>query len=251
VHSTTSMHLCAPFCILCAGHHTSCLISHMMCGVPAHITCNLLHPRLLQGFSACMGAGHTSCTAGAHHTCLEHVCVSCCAGRLCVPRPPPTQKGTCLVDCPLSLPTSTSVPGNTTAEDTRPALNFNGMANAILVEPTGFLLFNNVRIADFASTQAYTYTPSQPYINRGIGYGLWPSIALAPGALVSIQPGLSVCGRVRMVQQCQLAAYDSLHPQAEHCPALTERILTVALSPNLPAHLAGVPGQHHRKVLQP
>lgn len=94
------------------------------------------------------------------------------------------KKGTCLLDCPLSLPTSTSVPGNTSSEDTRPALNFNGMANAILVEPTGFLMFNNVRIADFAPVQAYTYTPSQPYINRGTGYGLWPTIALALGALV-------------------------------------------------------------------
>jgi hypothetical protein len=45
-----------------------------------------------------------------------------------------------------------------------------------------------VHVADIASggKQAYTFTPSQPYINEGIGYGLWPSVALAPGAQVSV-----------------------------------------------------------------
>lgn len=59
------------------------------------------------------------------------------------------------------------------------------MPNAIMVDKGGYLLFNNVLISDISDVNHYSYTPYQPYVNRGIGYALWPSIALAPGALVS------------------------------------------------------------------
>lgn len=59
------------------------------------------------------------------------------------------------------------------------------MANTMMVDTGGYLLFNNVMFSDLANTTGYTYSASQPYINRGVGYGLWPTIALAPKALVS------------------------------------------------------------------
>jgi hypothetical protein len=59
------------------------------------------------------------------------------------------------------------------------------MPSAILVEQGGFLLFNNVRVADLASTTDYTYSASQPYVNQGVGYGLFPTITLAPRGTVS------------------------------------------------------------------
>lgn len=61
-----------------------------------------------------------------------------------------------------------------------------------MVDKGGYLLFNNVLISDISDVNHYSYTPYQPYINRGIGYALWPSIALAPGALVSEVGGLKL-----------------------------------------------------------
>jgi hypothetical protein len=59
------------------------------------------------------------------------------------------------------------------------------MASAMMVDTGGYLLFNNVMFSDIANATAYTYRASQPYVNKGVGYGLWPTIALAPQALVS------------------------------------------------------------------
>lgn len=75
--------------------------------------------------------------------------------------------------------------GDNNTEDTRPNIDFSGMASAMMVDTGGYLLFNNVMFSDLGNAAAYTYSDSQPYINRGVGYGLWPTIALAPQALVS------------------------------------------------------------------
>lgn len=139
-----------------------------------------------------------SCTAGT--TCG----VSCCAGLSLCPH-----EGTCVLDCSTASAT-TSVSGNITREDARPELNFSSMPNAVLVGSGGFLLFNNVRIADFASTADYEYTSSQPYINRGVGYGLWPTIALAPGALVSQKPCETV--KSSCLHKCALHSVPSTAP---------------------------------------
>lgn len=75
-------------------------------------------------------------------------------------------------------------------------IDFSGMANAMLVDSGGYLLFNNVMFSDIANASGYTYTLSQPYINRGVGYGLWPTIALAPKALVRVQGSALVVAAV-------------------------------------------------------
>lgn len=59
------------------------------------------------------------------------------------------------------------------------------MPNAMLVDKGGYLLFNNVLVSDISDVYSYQYTPYQPYQNQGIGYALWPTISLAPGAVVS------------------------------------------------------------------
>jgi hypothetical protein len=98
--------------------------------------------------------------------------------------PPFPIEGTCVLDCDTSHSEIPSV-GNASSEDRRPELNFSGMPGAILVEKGGFLLFNNVRIAELASTTDYQYSDSQPYVNQGVGYGLFPTIGVAPGGTVS------------------------------------------------------------------
>lgn len=69
-------------------------------------------------------------------------------------------------------------------------LSFESVPNAILVETGGMLLFNNIRLAGIAKEADYTYSSAQPYLNKGWANGLWPTVALAPGALVSLNtPG--------------------------------------------------------------
>lgn len=63
-----------------------------------------------------------------------------------------------------------------------PELNFNFMANAMLIKEGGFLRFDNVIISDIAGVEAYQYSPAQPYRSVGIGSGTWPTLAMAPGS---------------------------------------------------------------------
>lgn len=89
----------------------------------------------------------------------------------------------CAVDC---VP-----PAGASQESSRPELNFDGMPNLMLVEPGGVLELANLLLSDIALVGSYAYTPSQPYINQGTGYGLFPSIALAPAGTVSPSQRLS------------------------------------------------------------
>ncbi|KAF6265891.1 hypothetical protein COO60DRAFT_768188 [Scenedesmus sp. NREL 46B-D3] len=64
----------------------------------------------------------------------------------------------------------------------RAELNISGMPNMMLIGPGGLLVFQNIILSDIAQSDAYVYSPAQPYRSQGPGTGTWPSIALAPNA---------------------------------------------------------------------
>lgn len=61
-----------------------------------------------------------------------------------------------------------------------PEINFNNMANAMLISEGGFLRLDNLVISDLAAVEGYQYSPQQPYRSVGLGSGTWPTLALAP-----------------------------------------------------------------------
>lgn len=63
------------------------------------------------------------------------------------------------------------------------------MANAMLVENGGRLAFQDITLLDFAHISMYEYSEAQPYRNLGVGWPLWPTIAMAPGARVGCTAG--------------------------------------------------------------
>eukprot|EP00878_Enallax_costatus_P007775 GHUV01008138.1.p1 GENE.GHUV01008138.1~~GHUV01008138.1.p1 ORF type:complete len:688 (+),score=144.18 GHUV01008138.1:513-2576(+) len=63
-------------------------------------------------------------------------------------------------------------------------LSFSQMQSAILVQQRGLLVLSNISVADTALYASYEYTDDQPYQNAGLSWGLWPSIALAPGGQI-------------------------------------------------------------------
>lgn len=90
------------------------------------------------------------------------------------------------------------------ASQVTPELNFSLMANAMLVGTGGRLAFQDILLSDFAHVTMYQYTPSQPYRNMGVGWPLWPTVAMAPGSRVRPQLDLQVRGTiiVSVSQQC-------------------------------------------------
>lgn len=58
--------------------------------------------------------------------------------------------------------------------------------NVMLVKPGERLVVTDVQLSELADTYSYSYNAAQPYINEAVGYVLWPSIALAPNATVSL-----------------------------------------------------------------
>lgn len=70
--------------------------------------------------------------------------------------------------------------------DSGSELNFSHISGAILVQQHGLLRFVNITLADIAPFTSYQYGPAQPYRNAGLGWGLWPTITLAPGGQVRI-----------------------------------------------------------------
>lgn len=68
-------------------------------------------------------------------------------------------------------------------------LDFQQLPNAILVDTGGLLTFKDILIADIAPGPAYSYTAAQPWRNAGVGFPMWPTVALAPDATVSLGGG--------------------------------------------------------------
>lgn len=70
------------------------------------------------------------------------------------------------------------------ASQVTPELNFSLMANAMLVDNGAHLAFHDILLSDFAHVAMYQYTTAQPYINQGVGWPLWPTVAMAPDSQV-------------------------------------------------------------------
>lgn len=100
-------------------------------------------------------------------TCTRNCCTFTAAGVSPVPSPSPA---------------ATLAPTVTRGQST----DFQRAPSNQFVQPGQTLSFKGAVLSELADVFAYTYQPSQPYINQAVGYVLWPSIALAPNATVSM-----------------------------------------------------------------
>eukprot|EP00878_Enallax_costatus_P001186 GHUV01001328.1.p1 GENE.GHUV01001328.1~~GHUV01001328.1.p1 ORF type:complete len:1396 (+),score=459.68 GHUV01001328.1:226-4413(+) len=67
-----------------------------------------------------------------------------------------------------------------------PELNFSLIPDAMLVGPGGRLVFKDILLLDFANVFSYQYSDAQPYRNMGVGWPMWPTVAMAPGSRVDL-----------------------------------------------------------------
>lgn len=78
-------------------------------------------------------------------------------------------------------------------------LDFSKVPNAFLVQPGGKLTFSGLQLINLAAVWDYLYSTSQPYRSIARGRATWPSIGLAPSAMVSSldHPTCSRCWNMR------------------------------------------------------
>lgn len=72
------------------------------------------------------------------------------------------------------------------ASGSAPSINFNKMTYAIMVKRGGLLQIQNVALYGVADAADYVYSPAQPYRIVILGSNMWPTIAMEPGATLSL-----------------------------------------------------------------
>lgn len=119
------------------------------------------------------------------------------------------------VACPPAdsgeVPADGAAPATGADGASRLSLNVSAMPGVLLVGPNSKLHLESMELADVAERTAYVYSAAQPWRNAALGFGIWPSLALSPGAQVRAAPAVG-----RAVLQAA-AAHALLLPWPRSC----------------------------------